>query len=108
MTYENSKLSQYVHSILKVLMVLGIGYFVITEYVMYWYLADHYKTTIGVVTGKEDFENGGYTYRYDYEVNDIKYSVSALPNNSNNPPVIGDKYLVKYLPFFPSVSVPKF
>ena len=94
--------------VLKVVMVFSISYFLITEYVLYWYLKDHYKTTVGAVVGKEDFENGGFTYRYEYVVEDTKYSATSLSNDSRISPVIGSKCLVKYLPFWPWVSVPEF
>jgi len=93
---------------LKVVMVFAISYFIITEYVFYWYLNDHYKTTIGTVVGRENFENGGYTYRFEYVVEGTKYSFTSLSSDSRTSPVIGSKCLVKYLPFWPSVSVPEF
>jgi hypothetical protein len=101
---EESLTNKIAHIILKVVLVFCISYFLITEYAFYWYLKDHYKTAMGIVVGKEIFENGGYVYRYEYVVEGVKYTHTGLPREYKSPPEIGKSYLVKYLEFMPSIS----
>ncbi len=104
----NHRLEKILTFLFKVIAVFSICYFVITEYVLYWYLKDHYSSVIGIVVAKENFENGGYTYRYQYVVDGVDYSSTSLSSDSRSAPIIGSKCVVKYLPSWPSVSGPEF
>jgi hypothetical protein len=58
--------------------------------------------------GKEDFENGGDIFRYEYVIDGVQYSKTSLPKDYKKPPQIGETYFVDYLPFWPSVSKAEF
>lgn len=90
---------------LKLVVVLSIGYYIMTQYVFYWYLEDHYETTLGVVTSKEMFSDGGDTYRYEYYVDNVKYTNSGQPRDYKKPPKIGGTYFIRYLKWMPSVAI---
>jgi hypothetical protein len=92
------------NAVFGVITAILLCYFIAENYVAYWYLKDHYKTTVGTIVAKEDFSNGGVTYRYEYEVDGLKYSETGICRDDRKPPVIGKSYVVKYLEFMPSIS----